>query len=115
MGFLALEAELRLAVNIHGTPSGLVSSLAVVANGGRLPGLIKGLEVEGVVSVLEERAVTLVVEELGVLETTLSLVVVGANCEFQLVLRHYDNHKYWSVLPAVGQPVSPFQISGSLS
>jgi len=82
VGFLALEAEFRLAVNIHGPPCGLVSGLAVVANGGGLPGLIKGLEVEGVVTVLEERAVTLVVEELGVLEATFSLVVVGADCGF---------------------------------
>jgi hypothetical protein len=52
----ALERELLGAVGVHGAPVGLVRGLAVVAGGVRLPGLVKGLEVEGVDTPVESAA-----------------------------------------------------------
>ena len=75
---LALERELGLAVRGHGTPGSLISSLAVVTNGSRLPWLIESLKVEAVEAVVEQRAEAVLVEVLCVLEATLSILVVGA-------------------------------------
>jgi hypothetical protein len=52
----ALERELLRAVGVHGAPVGLVGSLAVVAGGVGLPGLVEGLEEEGVDAPVESTA-----------------------------------------------------------
>jgi hypothetical protein len=52
----ALERELLGAVGVHGAPVGLVRSLAIVAGGVRLPGLVEGLEEEGVDAPVEGTA-----------------------------------------------------------
>jgi len=78
MSHLALERELGLAVRGHGTPSSLISSLAVFTNGSRLPWLIESLKVEAVEAVVDQRAEAILVEVLCVLDATLSILVVGA-------------------------------------
>lgn len=75
---LALERELGLAVSGHSTPSSLISSLAVVTDGSRLPWLIESLKVEAVEAVVEQGAEAVLVEVLCVLETTLGSFIVGA-------------------------------------
>jgi hypothetical protein len=76
---LALEVELRLAVGGECAPGGLVGSLSVVADGGRLPWLIKGLEVESVETPVEEGAEAVLEEMGGVVFSTLGGVEVSAN------------------------------------
>jgi hypothetical protein len=75
---LALEGELGLAVARHGAPGRLIRDIAVVADGRRLPGLVKGLEEEGVEAPVDQRAEARVVELLGVVEAALGRAVVGA-------------------------------------
>jgi len=80
-----VKGELLLAVGGPSTPSGLVSSLAVVADGGRLPRLVKGLKVESIETPVEQGAETVLVEVLGVVEATLGFIVVGTHCRNALV------------------------------
>lgn len=77
---LALEVELGLAVRSERAPGGLISSLAVVADGGRLPWLVEGLEVEGVEAPVEQGAEAVLEEVGGVVLSTLGGVEIGANC-----------------------------------
>jgi hypothetical protein len=76
---LALQAELGLAVRAHGTPGSLISSLAVVTNGSRLPRLIESLKVETVEAPVKQGAESVLVEVLSVLETSLGSLVVGTD------------------------------------
>jgi len=78
MSHLALERELGLAVRGHGTPSSLISSLAVFTHGNRLPWLIESLKVEAVEAVVDQGAEAILVEVLCVLEATLSILIVSA-------------------------------------
>lgn len=77
--YLAPKVELGLAVGGERTPSSLISSLAVVTDGGRLPGLIEGLEVESVEAPVDKGAESALEERLGILKTALGLIVVGTN------------------------------------
>lgn len=76
---LALEVELRLAIGGERAPGGLVGGFSVVANGGRLPWLIKGLEVESVETPVKEGAEAVLEEMGGVVFSTLGSVEVSAN------------------------------------
>ena len=76
---LALKVELRLAIGGERAPGGLVGSLSVVADGGRLPWLIKGLEVESVETPVKERAEAVLEEMGGVVFSTLGGVEVSAD------------------------------------
>lgn len=80
-----MERELLLAVGGPSAPGSLVSSLAVVTDGRRLPGLVKGLEVESIEAPVEEGAETVLEEVLGVVKATLGLIVVSALCGNTLV------------------------------
>jgi len=56
--YSALERKVRFqrAVSIHSTPVRLIASLAIVANGSRLPRLVESLKVEDVDAPIEEAA-----------------------------------------------------------
>ena len=88
---LALERELGLTVGGHCTPGSLISSLAIVANGGGLPGLIKGLKVEGVVAPVDEGAETGLVETGSVLGSAFRRTVIGTNYKSSKYVCRYKN------------------------
>ena len=76
---LALEVELGLAVGGERAPGSLVSGLSVVTDGGRLPWLIEGLEVESIETPVKEGAEAVLEEVCGVVLSTLGGVEVSAN------------------------------------
>jgi hypothetical protein len=76
---LAIEVELGLAVGGERAPGGLVSSLSVVTDRGRLPWLVECLEVEAVEAPVKESTETVLEEVSRVVFSTLGSVEVGAN------------------------------------
>jgi hypothetical protein len=76
---LAIEIELGLAVGGERAPGGLVSSLSVVTDGGRLPRLVECLEIEAVEAPGEESTETVLEEMGGVVFSTFGSVEVGAD------------------------------------
>lgn len=137
----ALEVELGLAVRSHGTPFGLVLLLSVVANAHGLPRLVERLEVECIelLMVLLWLATRYNGGELSGVAWMYSLPTSKRRTRSRDSTSWHYRYRPWQPrsrnhlrqnischgcvlgceggegVPSVGQPVSPFQISGALS